>query len=134
MDGLPDGINVGNFIGKEFHEVENASDGEDERVCEDLKLLGKMDDAEALEETESGDGGIDVEAGGEASSEDQAESFEGVHGCNQNYPDRQEISKYHENGRAGEVVKCLRTKAGGRLNWSGTRDHTERLKCADDHC
>ena len=89
MDGLPDGINVGNFIGKEFHEVENASDGEDERVCENLKLLGKMDDAEALKETESGDCSVNVQAGGEAGSEDQAESFERVHGCNQNYSDRQ---------------------------------------------
>jgi hypothetical protein len=43
-------------------------------------LLGEMNDAEALEEAEGGDGGVDIEAGGEAGTEDEAESFEGAHG------------------------------------------------------
>ena len=45
-----------------------------------MELLGEMDYAETLEEAESGDGGVDVETGGEAGAENEAESFEGAHG------------------------------------------------------
>ena len=82
MNGLPDGIDEGNFVGEKFHEVQDARDGKDEWVREDLKFLGEMNDAEALEKAESGDGRVDVEAGGEAGAEDKAESFERVHGRN----------------------------------------------------
>ena len=83
VDGLPDGVDEGNFVGEKFHEVENASDGEDERVREDLELFGEMDDAETLEESEGGDSGVDIEAGGEAGAEDEAEGFQGAHGFEQ---------------------------------------------------
>jgi len=82
VDGLPDGVDEGNFVGEKFHEVENAGDGEDERMGENLELLGEMNDAETLEEAEGGDGGVDIEAGGEAGAENEAESFEGAHGFN----------------------------------------------------
>ena len=90
MDGLPDGIDEGDFVGKKFHQVENSGDDQDERVREDLQLFGEVDDAESLEKTEGGDGGVDVEAGGEAGAEDETKGFEGVHGCNGNpFPRRE---------------------------------------------
>jgi hypothetical protein len=81
MDGLPDGINVGDFVGEKFHDVKNAGDGENERMSEDLEMFGKMNDPETLEEAESSDGGVEVQARGKTGSEDETESFERVHGC-----------------------------------------------------
>jgi hypothetical protein len=79
----------------------------------DLKMLGEMNDAEALEEAESGDGGVDVQAGGKASAENEAESFDGAHGCNKDgVVNRRQISKYHERAWAGEQVKRARAKTG----------------------
>ncbi len=75
VDGLPDGVDDRDFVGEKFHEIENAGDGEDERVREDLELFGEMNDAEALKEAEGGDGGVNVQAGGKACAEDQTESF-----------------------------------------------------------
>ena len=81
MDGLPDGIDEGDFVGEKFHDVKNAGDGENKRMGEDLEMFGEMDDAETLEEAESGDSGVDVQAGSKTGAEDEAESFEGIHGC-----------------------------------------------------
>jgi hypothetical protein len=84
VDGLPDGIDVGDFVGEKFHDVEDAGDGENEGMSEDLEMFGEMDDAESLEEAKSGDGGVDVEAGGKTGPEHKAESFQRAHGCNRN--------------------------------------------------
>src|SRR5258708_37788484 len=81
VDGLPDGIDVGDFVGEKFHDVKNAGDGENKGMGEDLEMFGEMDDAETLEEAESGDSGVDVQAGSKTGAEDEAESFEGIHGC-----------------------------------------------------
>jgi len=53
-------------------------------MSEDLKVFGELDDAEALKEAERGNGGVEVEAGGKTGAEDEAESFERVHGCSKN--------------------------------------------------
>jgi len=47
-----------------------------------LEMFGETDYAETLEKSEGGNGGVDVEAGGKTGTEDEAESFEGAHGCN----------------------------------------------------
>ena len=39
VNGIPHRIDPRNFIGKEFQEIENAGDGDDPRVTEDLKRL-----------------------------------------------------------------------------------------------
>src|SRR4029077_21185009 len=39
VNGIPHRIDPGNFIGKEFQEIENTGDGDDPRVTEDLKRL-----------------------------------------------------------------------------------------------
>ena len=90
VDRLPNGIDERDFVGEKFHQIKNSGDGQDERVRKDLKLFGEMDDAKPLEKSESGNGGVDVEAGGEAGAEDEAESFERVHGCNENQFPRRE--------------------------------------------
>jgi hypothetical protein len=50
-------------------------------MSEDLEMFGKMNDPETLEEAESSDGGVEVQARGKTGSEDETESFERVHGC-----------------------------------------------------
>jgi hypothetical protein len=50
-------------------------------MSEDLEMFGKMNDPETLEEAESGDGGVEVQARGKTGSKDETESFERVHGC-----------------------------------------------------
>src|SRR5258708_35950893 len=81
VDGLPDGIDVGEFVGEKFHDVKNAGDGENKRMGEDLEMFGEMDDAETLEEAESGDSGVDVQAGSTNQGEHEAERFEGMQWC-----------------------------------------------------
>ena len=39
VNSIPHRIDPGNFIGKEFQEIENAGDGDDPGVTEDLKRL-----------------------------------------------------------------------------------------------
>ena len=43
-----------------------------------------MNNAEALEKAESGDGGVEIQSRRKAGAEDETESFERVHGCNKN--------------------------------------------------
>jgi len=45
-----------------------------------VEFVGKMDNVEALEETESGDGGVKIEAGRETGAEGEADGLEGIHG------------------------------------------------------
>ena len=71
-----------------------------------------MNDAETLEEAESGDGGVDVQAGGKTGAEDEAEGFERAHGCNDDVVNRRQISKYHEKAWVGERLKRVRAKRG----------------------
>src|SRR5258708_20312274 len=78
VDGLPDGIDVGEFVGEKFHDVKNAGDGENKGMGEDLEMFGEVDDAETLEEAESGDSGVDVQAGSKTGAGDEADSFEEI--------------------------------------------------------
>ena len=81
MDGLPDGVDEGHFVSEKFHKVEDAGDGKDEGVGEDLQLFGKMNDSETLEKPERRYRGVDIKARGETGAEDETESFEGAHVC-----------------------------------------------------
>ena len=57
MNGIPRRIDPGNFIGKEFQEVEDAGDGDDPRVAENLKRLVRRRQGNPMK--------MDSEAGGE---------------------------------------------------------------------
>ena|SRR6266851_2104027 len=99
-------------------------------------MFREMNDTEALEEAEGGDGGIKIQAGGKTSTEDETESFERAHGCNENDTTNcRQISKYHERARAGERAKCVRAIAGaGGLNCSGTEGCIVYLESINDDC
>jgi hypothetical protein len=80
VHGIPEGVEPGNFVGEEFDKIESDGNGENGGIREDTQGCGEVDHPKALEETEGGDGGVEIESGGEAGAEDQAESFEGIHG------------------------------------------------------
>src|SRR5271157_6646476 len=47
---------------------------------EDTEVLGQLNDAKALEQSQRRDGGVEIQAGGEAGAKDQAKGFQRVHG------------------------------------------------------
>ena len=57
MNGVPGRIDPGDFIGKEFQEIEDAGDGDDPRVAENLKRLVRRRQGNPMK--------MDSEAGGE---------------------------------------------------------------------
>jgi hypothetical protein len=80
VEGVPDRIEVGDFIGEKFDEIESNGHAENDGMGENFESRRKMDDAETLEKPESSYGGVKVESGGEAGAEGEAECFEGIHG------------------------------------------------------
>jgi len=80
MEKIPDGVEVWNFVGEEFEDVESDGKAENDGVREDVEFFGKMDDMEAFEETESGDGGVKIEAGRETGAEGEGDGLERIHG------------------------------------------------------
>ena len=79
VDGVPDGIEKRNFVGEKLNDVQRDGDAEDDRMGYDGKGRRQMNHAEALQQTESGDGGVEVQAGGEACAKSQAERLQRVH-------------------------------------------------------
>ncbi len=79
VSGIPDGVEVRNLVGEEFDEIKGDGEGENPRMGEDFQRRGKMDDAETLEEAESGDGGVEIQAGGKSGAKSEAEGFDRIH-------------------------------------------------------
>ena len=108
MNGLPGGIDVGNFVREKFHHVKNAGNCQNKRMSQDLKMFWEMDDAETLEEAECRNRGVKVQTGGKTGAEDETESFERVHGCKKLLRYESElnfkVSRKRPEGRSGE--KC----------------------------
>jgi hypothetical protein len=71
VGGVPDEIEGGDFVGEELDREEEAGYGDDPWVGEGVKTGRKDDPMDASEDAEGGNGGIDVEAGGEAGSNDE---------------------------------------------------------------
>jgi hypothetical protein len=76
---IPDGVEVRDFVGKEFEDVKADGETENYGMRKDVEFFREMDDVEALEKTERGDGGVEVEAGREAGAEGQGDGLERVH-------------------------------------------------------
>ena len=80
VDGVPDGVEPGYFVGEKFEEIEADGYALHDGVGDDGEGVRKMNDAETLKKTERGDSGVKIEAGRKAGAESEAESFEGIHG------------------------------------------------------
>ena len=75
MNGIPDGVDVGNFVSKEFDCVEYKRNSENPWMREDLQGSRQVDNLIALKKTESRNGGIKIEAGGKSGTEREAKSL-----------------------------------------------------------
>lgn len=61
VDEVPHGVEVRNFVGKEFENVETNGEAENNGVREDVEFFRKMDHVEAFEKAECGNGGVEIE-------------------------------------------------------------------------
>ena len=77
VDHVPDVVHGGNLIRDEFHDVEEESDPEDQRMRKRLQRLRQRDRAEAMEQPQRGHRGVDVEPRREGGAEDEAERRRG---------------------------------------------------------
>jgi hypothetical protein len=79
MEKIPDGVEVRNFVGEKFEDVECDGEAEDNGMRENVKFFGEMNDVEAFEKAESGDGSVEIEAGGETGAEGEGDGLERIH-------------------------------------------------------
>src|SRR4029077_18356778 len=102
VNGIPHRIDPGDFIGKEFQEIETAGNGDDPRVTEDLKRLVLRRQGNPVK--------MDSQAGGE------------------NRQVKIDPRKCGETERDGEQIQSLhgknigRNKSMSRASLSGTND------------
>jgi len=80
VEKVPDRVEVRNFVGEKFENVESDGKAENDGMLEDVEFFGEMDDIEAFEKTESGDGGVEIEAGRETGTEGEGDGLERIHG------------------------------------------------------
>ena len=58
MHGIPNGIDVGDFVGKKFNSVKRKRDSENPGVREHLERIRQMDDTVTLKNAEGRNGGV----------------------------------------------------------------------------
>ena len=80
VEKVPDRVEVRNFVGEKFEDVESDGKAENDGMREDVEFFREMDDMEAFEKAESGDGGVKIEAGREAGTEGEGDGLERIHG------------------------------------------------------
>lgn len=71
MGGVPEEVEGGDLVGEDFYGKEEAGDGDDPGVGERVETWREGDPVCAREDAEGCDGGVDVEAGGEAGGDDE---------------------------------------------------------------
>jgi len=75
VDGVPDGVEKRNFVGEKFEDVERDGDAENDGMSHHCQCRRQVNHAKALQEAESSDGGVKVEAGGKACAQCETESL-----------------------------------------------------------
>ena len=70
---VPDRVEVGNLVGEELDEVEQARGHDDPRVRENRELAGQAQRARASQESQHGDRRVEAQARGERGAREQAE-------------------------------------------------------------
>jgi hypothetical protein len=82
VDGIPKGIDPGNFVGKKFEDKEETGSDEDGIISEDGeigKFIGKGEEVEADGEPGDEGGEVEVDAGEGGEAEGDGEGIEDVH-------------------------------------------------------
>jgi hypothetical protein len=79
VDEVPHCVEVWNFVGKEFKNVETDGEAENDGVGEDVEFFREMDHMETFEKAKRGDGSVEVESGGETGAESERDGLKRVH-------------------------------------------------------
>ena len=79
MDCVPYGVQIRNFVGKKFDDVERDGNAKNDRMRDHLESRRQMNDTESLQESKSRDSGVEVEAGGKTGAQGQAEGLQRIH-------------------------------------------------------
>ena len=80
VEKIPDRVEVRNFVGEKFEDVESDGKAENDGMREDVEFFGEVNDVEAFEKTEGGDGGVEIETGRETGTEGEGDGLERIHG------------------------------------------------------
>ena len=80
MNHVPNAIDIRNFIGEKFNQVQRDGNPENPRMRQHLQLPRQMNHAEALKQTKRGNRSVKIQAGRESSAKRQAKSFDRIHG------------------------------------------------------
>ena len=80
VEKIPDGVEVRDFVGEKFKDVESDGEAENDGMREDVEFFGEVDNMEPFEKAESGDGGVEIETGREAGTEGEGDGLERMHG------------------------------------------------------
>src|SRR5580704_3984233 len=65
VQGVPEQVEGGNLVGEEFDDKEHDARGDYRPGLEQVQAGGKWEMSEAGDEAEDGDGGVEIESGGE---------------------------------------------------------------------
>src|ERR1700737_3587793 len=79
VDGVPDGVDVGNFVGEKFNRIESERDSENPRMRENLEGSRQMEDAVPLKKAKRRDGGVEIHAGRKSGAECETKGLQRVH-------------------------------------------------------
>jgi len=77
VQGVPDEVEGGDFVGEELDDEERGAGDDDRPSVEQLQSRRQREMAEAGQQAEDGDGGVEVQSGGESDGGQQGEQFRG---------------------------------------------------------
>jgi len=76
---IPDRVQVRNFIGEKFHDVQHDRNAENDGVGDDFQGRRQMDHTKSLENPERRDSRVEIEARGKSGTQGEAERLQRVH-------------------------------------------------------
>jgi hypothetical protein len=79
MNHVPNAIDIRNFIGEKFNQVQRDGNAENPGMRQHLQLPRQMNHAEALKQTKRSNRSVKIQAGRESRAKRQAKSFDRIH-------------------------------------------------------
>src|SRR5208337_3617855 len=79
MYGLPDRIDIREFIGQKLHDVENAGNSQHKRIRQHMQVFRQIDQPKSLQQPQGGYRGIQVQPGGKSCAKNETQCFQWIH-------------------------------------------------------
>src|SRR5690242_21343644 len=79
MQRVPAGVEVGNFVGKKFDEIHDASYGNDSWMREHVQILRQVNKFESIGNSQRSDGSIQIDSRGPRGPHSQAQGLKCAH-------------------------------------------------------